>query len=65
MRAIKNSNNKNTSNIIDYGKSRQKNFQTQRHALSQQAQYSQRESNIRSHRYSKPLPARSTRRTNK
>ena len=51
MRSVKKSDDQNAADIIDHSESSQKDFQAQRNPLAEQAEHSQRKSDIRSHRY--------------
>ena len=55
MPAIKQGDNYDTSNIIHHSQGGQEDTHAQRHPLPQQAQYGQGESDIRSHRNSRPV----------
>lgn len=62
MRSVKKSDDQNAADIIDHSESSQKDFQAQRNPLAEQAEHSQRKSDIRSHRYGQATLGRSSRR---
>ena len=59
---VKKSDDQNAADIIDHSESSQKDFQAQRNPLAEQAEHSQRKSDIRSHRYGQATLGRSSRR---